>query len=100
MLQVKIDVQDQDDIPIGQKASLDPYSAFSSFEIGFKLQSATQSAIFDTDLGTGLADKSDLGCEYNSGLIGYNGAKLQCILFQGDPSVVGAYTVVRVKNYD
>lgn len=55
---------------------MDPYAAFSSFEIGFKLKSGSQTSIFGSNLGTSLTDKSDLGCVYNSGLVGYNGANL------------------------
>jgi hypothetical protein len=53
------------------------------------------------DLGSGIDNEADLGCEFLNGLKDYdNNNKVKCILMKGAASpVVGDFTIVRVLNY-
>ena len=48
----------------------DPYTSYSIMEIGFEKLSGANT-MYANDLGSGFADKSNLGCDFKGNLEGY-----------------------------
>ncbi|CAK70993.1 unnamed protein product (macronuclear) [Paramecium tetraurelia] len=98
---IQIQLQLDCDISAGVKNMNDPYVPFTTIEVYFYQYYITNN-VFDYDLGSGLPDLSQYGCQFQDGMVASSGNKLSCVLFHGINTATPTfanYAMVKIQGY-